>query len=290
MPPLLLVSPEPCAGKTAIAAGLARKLREAGKSFSLTRLDGGASAGADAQLFATFPGVLTQGADVALIEAAAGDFAAALAQAPDARVIAVAAGAADAGAVRQFCAPAAERLAGVILNRVPARRLEAARAAYAAAGQPLLALVPEDRVLAAPALGAVAAALSAEASFLAGNELTPLDRPLIASISADPGQGYFDRYGATAVIVRSDKPDLQLAALNAGTRCLIVTGGLPILSYVLDRAGEDSIPLLRTDLDTIRTVEAIEALFATVPFAGGEARLRRASELLDGLDVAPLLA
>ena len=45
---------------------------------------------------------------------------------------------------------------------------------------------------------------------------TPLDRPVIASIAADPGQTYFVRTDATAVIVRSDKPDLQLAALNAG--------------------------------------------------------------------------
>ena len=90
------------------------------------------------------------------------------------------------------------------------------------------------------------------------------------------------------MIVRSDKPDLQLAALNAGATCLIVTGGLPILSYVLDRAEEDEIPLLRTGLDTITTVNAIEDLFAAVPFQGGEAKVSRIAELLSEVDAASL--
>src|SRR5439155_1656609 len=110
--------------------------------------------------------------------------------------------------------------------------------------------LPEDRLRAAPVIRDVVQALSAQTEHLDGGGMRPLDRPVIATISADPGQGYFARYDASAVIVRSDKPDLQLAALNAGAGCLIVTGGLPILSYVLERAEEDQLPLcgaVRTD-------------------------------------------
>ena len=152
----------------------------------------------------------------------------------------------------------------------------------------LVAVVPEDRLLAAPVLRDVATALSANVEhFDNGTGLRPLDRPVIATISADPGQGYFARYDASAVIVRSDKPDLQLAALNAGATCLIVTGGLPILSYVLDRAEEDEIPLVRTGLDTMATVKAIEDLFAADAFQGGEAKTRRMAELLSAVDACP---
>jgi BioD-like phosphotransacetylase family protein len=112
---------------------------------------------------------------------------------------------------------------------------------------------------------------------------------VIASIAADPGQTYFDRTQANAVIVRSDKPDLQLAALNAGATCLIVTGELPMLSYVTQRVEEDEIPLLRTKLDTRQAIEAIEGLFGAGPFSGGEAKTRRAEELLADVDVEPLL-
>ena len=110
------------------------------------------------------------------------------------------------------------------------------------------------------------------------------------TISADPGQGYFAAYGASAVIVRSDKPDLQLAALNAGADCLIVTGGLPILSYVLERAEEDQIPLVRTSLTTIAAVQEIEAIFGSLPFAGGDAKIERITALLSDLNVAALLS
>ena len=149
----------------------------------------------------------------------------------------------------------------------------------------VIALLPEDRLLAAPTLGEVAAALGADASILDGNESHPVEHPLISSISADPGQGYFTRHGATTVIIRSDKPDLQLAALNAGVRCLIVTGGMPILSYVLERAEADEVPLLRTELDTVAAVGRIEDLYGTTPFAGGEAKLARIQELLADVDI-----
>ncbi len=88
--------------------------------------------------------------------------------------------------------------------------------------------------------------------------------------------------------MRSDNPDLQLAALNAGVTCLIVTGGYPLLSYVLDRAEEDEIALLQTGMDTVTTVERIEAMFAAAPFAGGEAKLRRLAGMLSEIDAAGL--
>jgi len=148
--------------------------------------------------------------------------------------------------------------------------------------------LPEDRTLAAPTLGQVTGAIEAQASFLTARWEHPLERPLVASISADPGQGYFALHRADAVIVRGDKPDLQLAALNAGAPCLILTGGAPPLSYVLDRAEGDGVCLLRTELSTLATVERIEALFGALPFAGGEAKLHRIGALLEGVELAAL--
>lgn len=294
MPALLLASPAPLAGKTTLAAGLAQKAGAAGESVALKRLAGNGNAAADAAFFESFPGAArdASGTAVTIIEAAAGE----VPNAPDipggigdVRIIAVMTADIAPAEAAQFCRRAGAALAGVVLNRVPKRRIEAGRTAFEAAGMKVLAALPEDRVLAAPVLAEVATALNARTSFLDDSRLRVIDRPLVASISADPGQAYFTRTGATAVIVRGDKPDLQLGALNAGANCLIVTGGLPILSYVLDRAEEDGIPLLRTDLDTVRTVEVIEALFAAGPFAGGQAKMQRTDELLADLDALPLL-
>jgi BioD-like phosphotransacetylase family protein len=201
----------------------------------------------------------------------------------DGRVVVVATPADDPAALARTAS-----LAGVIVNHAVPRKADAIRAAYKAAGAKLLAVVPEDALLASPTIGQVAEALGADGENIEENRDRPLDRPIIASIAADPGQTYFTRTEATAVIVRSDKPDLQLAALNAGPTCLIVTGGLPVLSYVLERVADEEIPLLRTKLDTRDAVSAIEELFGARPFAGSDAKLRRIEELLADVNVEAL--
>jgi BioD-like phosphotransacetylase family protein len=286
MASLLLVSPEPLGGKTAVAVGLAQGLRRRGQTSAVSRLTGDDNAEADAALFANF-GLSSDG--IRIIESPAGDAGASLAGDPEARALVVADGSRPLSPILEYCGALGDRFAGLVLNKIPPKRAEAIRTDAQTAGVNLVAVVPEDRLLAAPVLRDVATALSASVEhFNNGTGLQPLDRPIIATISADPGQAHFARYDASAVIVRSDKPDLQLAALNAGAACLIVTGGLPLLSYVLDRAEEDAIPLLRTGLDTITTVNAIENLFATAPFQGGEAKVRRIAELLSEVDAISL--
>jgi BioD-like phosphotransacetylase family protein len=290
MAALLLVSPEPLAGKTAVAVGLAEGLRKRGQASTLSQLSGDDHAEADAALFASLRRSATDSAgDIRIIESPAGDPQVSLEGNSQARALVVADGSGPLSPILEYCRLLRDRFAGLVLNKTPPKRAEALRTDAQTAGVNLVAVLREDRLLAAPVLRDVAIALSATVEhFSNGTGLQPLERPVIATISADPGQGYFASYDASAVIVRSDKPDLQLAALNAGATCLIVTGGLPILSYVLDRAEEDEIPLLRTGLDTIATVKAIENLFATVPFAGGEAKVGRLAELLSDVDSVSL--
>jgi len=68
-----------------------------------------------------------------------------------------------------------------------------------------------------------------------------------------------------------------------------VTGGLPVLSYVLERVADEEIPLVRTKLDTTQAVGAIEGLFGSQPFSGSADKLRRIEELLAGVDVDALV-
>ena len=293
MPALLLLSPEPLTGKTTVAAGLAEGLRTRGHAHSLTRLPGDEHAEADGALFANLTGSSSQQAgspqETRIIEAPAGDPQPFIASNPAAPAVVVADASTPLAAIVDYAGEIGDRLAGVILNKVPAKRTERLRREAESAGIRLLALVPEDRLLAAPTLRDVATGLSATVEhFSNGSGLRPLDRPAIATISADPGQAHFARYDASAVIVRSDKPDLQIAALNAGATCLIVTGGLPILPYVLERAEEDEIPLLRTGLDTIAAVNAIEEMFAGRPFPGGDAKVKRAASFVAEIDAAAL--
>lgn len=297
MPPLLLTAPRPLSGKTAAAVGLGQRLSREGKRVVLLRLAGDEHAGHDASLFASLPfnadrraeplesAKAAAKADHLLVEAPSGDPAAAL-SATKGRALAVVRYGDDAV---EFCRSLGKALAGLVVTCVPAARLEATRQSLAEAGLPVIALVPEDRTLAAPTLEDAVAALEGGATYFEDNRQRVLDRPLISSISADPGQGYFARYQPSAVIVRGDKPDLQLAALNAGAPCLIVTRGLPPLSYVVDRAEQEEIPIVQTPLDTLATVERLEGLYAATPFRG-PAKLERIAQLLAEADLSPLAA
>ena len=298
MPPLLIASPASLSGKTAVAVGLGRRFRDGGRSVALSRLAGDGDDGQDARVFSGLAfnegrqsepvepaAAAAADADVTLIEAPAGDPREPAVTLSAKAVVVVAYSDPLPADIASYCQALGDSCTGVIITRVPSRRLEATRAAAEAAGVRLLALIPEDRLLAAPSLGAIAEALEADSSFLNSARENIIDRPIISSISADPSQGYFAHYNPNAVIVRGDKPDQQLAALNAGAPCLIITGGLPVLSYVEDRAEEEQIPLLRTRFDTVAAVERLEALYGATPFSGGP-KVERVAELFGEVDVS----
>ena len=169
--------------------------------------------------------------------------------------------------------------AGVIVTATPASRLASVAAELAAQGVPVLAALPEDRLLAAPTIAEMAAALDAETLFLNGHAETIVERMTIASIAADPGQGYFVQFGPQAVIVRCDKPDLHLAALHTSTLCLILTGGRMPLAYVTERAESEGVPILITAKDTPDAVRALEPLYGAGRF-GGQAKAERIGRLM----------
>ncbi len=283
MSTLLVAAPTPLSGKTTVAVACARALAKNGTHVSLERAGDDANAASDRRVFGTLG---TASGDTKLIEVPAGDPSSALRERDGARVLIVATPetAAEASALAKSVGGA---LAGVVLNRARRSRGDG-DADYE--GVVPLAVLPEDRRLAAPGLDAVTEALKAEAINVGASDPRSLGRLLIASIAADPGQDYFDRTRAESVIVRSDKPDLQLAAINAGAQCLIVTGNLPVLSYVRERVAEDETPFLRTDLDTKAAVEAVEVLYGATPFTADADRLSRLDELFADADLGSLFA
>jgi BioD-like phosphotransacetylase family protein len=299
MPSILLAAPESLGGKTTLAVALGHRFQDSGRTVALLRLAGDTHADDDARLFGGLPfntvresplvepRGATADADITLIETPAGDVRE-VAESLSARVLVVAAYADPLPVdLPSFCRALGDSCGGMAITRVPSRRLNATRGAAEAAGVDLFALIPEDRRLAAPSLGAIADSLEAKSNFLNCARDNVVDRPVISSISADPSQGYFDRHSPSAVIVRGDKPDQQLGALNAGAPCLIITGGLPLLSYVEERAKEEKIPLLRTRCDTLTTVARLDALYGATPFSG-PSKVERIASLADQLDLSSL--
>ena len=82
-----------------------------------------------------------------------------------------------------------------------------------------------------------------------------IDRFLLGGNIMDSGHTYYGRFANQAVIVRAERPDIQMASLMEDTRCLVLTGGGEPTDYVKAEAFERDVPLISVAGSTLSTAE-----------------------------------
>jgi len=157
-----------------------------------------------------------------------------------------------------------ERLVGVILNLVPARVKDRIRDEVVpyleGMGMPVLGLVASDPVLHSVSVRELAEATGGE--LLSGEEAAEelVENFVVGAMGVEGALRYFRRTPRKCVITGGDRSDIQLAALETPTKCLILTGDLRPRHTVLARAAELGVPVLLVSHDTLRTVTTIEEM------------------------------
>ena len=160
--------------------------------------------------------------------------------------------------------PVRQRLGGLLVNATPPYRVRESESRLLqtadGASSQLLGVIPEDRMMLAPTVGQLASHLGAQ--WVLGEERADdfVYRVLIGGNLMDPGVTYFGRHEDQAVVVRGNRPDIQLAALSSEMRCLILTGGHQPIPYVLHEAQQQEVPLLVVETDTHATAEMLGGL------------------------------
>jgi BioD-like phosphotransacetylase family protein len=192
--------------------------------------------------------------------------------------------------------PYGARLAGVIVNFVPRYRVHDLESQIIpqleAANIRLLGWIPEDRRLLAPTVGLVAEHLSAEIILKEEESNRLIDNFLIGGMVLDWGPFYFGSKENVGVVVRGDRPDIQLAALQTDTvRAMVLTKGARPVEYVIYEATQRDVPLVMTSGSTEETTVRLESLQAKVRFDHPDKLMfiseHAAQRLdLDALDVA----
>ncbi|NEP82345.1 MAG: phosphotransacetylase family protein, partial [Okeania sp. SIO3B3] len=86
----------------------------------------------------------------------------------------------------------------------------------------------------------------------------------IGAMNVSAAIKYFRKATNMAVVTGGDRTDIQLAALETSTHCLILTGQLPPDELVLRRAEYVEVPVLSVECDTLSTVEIIDRTFGSV--------------------------
>ena len=315
MPTLIIAGTESGVGKTSLAAGLLVQLAGEGRSSAYYKPFSSTADDADARLalfgplavilgpapVAALPDASNMGdvsaavralreqADTIIVELADGLDPADFAQAWDARVLMVLRY--SAGTVGDFSATAdalGERLAAAVVNHVPAYRADEAASQTASAGftAPVVAL-PESRFMLAPTVAEIAEHLGGEWVLDPVNSDAPVEHYLIGGNIMDSGSNYFGRYTNQAIIARTQRPDILLAAMSPETRCLVLTGPGETNEYIKAEARERDIPLIRVAASTIEAAESLAGLRAN---ACGMAKARHFADLIASHTSSEMLA
>lgn len=176
-------------------------------------------------------------------------------------------------------------LLGVVLNCIPEGREAYAKEMVApfleSQGVPVLGVIPRDPVLASISVGEIAEALEGEVLCEGEGLDTLVESFLVGAMRVESALRYFRRAQNAAVVVGGDRADIQLAAIEAGLKALVLTGNLYPSHTVLIKASERGVPVILVKEDTYTTVERLDEVM-------GRARLRepkkrkRAAELVKG--------
>ncbi|ERT06355.1 AAA domain protein [Lyngbya aestuarii BL J] len=161
-----------------------------------------------------------------------------------------------------------DRLMGILVNDLPAERQEIMtnfiQPFLEREGIPLLGVLPRNALLRSVTVEDLVKQLQAQV-LCGGDHLNMMVESLsVGAMNVSAAMKYFDRTRNMAVVTGGDRTDIQLAALEKSTHCLILTGQITPDPMVLTRAEDLEVPVLCVDLDTLTTVETIDRAFGQV--------------------------
>lgn len=161
-----------------------------------------------------------------------------------------------------------DRLLGVYINDIPADRLEEVQTSVKpfleARNVPVFGLMPQNSLLRSVSVRSLVEQLNADV-LCRGDRLDLMVETLaIGAMNVNSALKYFRKGRNMAVITGGDRTDIQLAAIETSTQCLILTGQTRPHPDVIGRAEDLEIPILAVDLDTLTTVEIVDRAIGQV--------------------------
>jgi len=185
-----------------------------------------------------------------------------------------------------------ESLIGVIVNDAPKEKVpftqECLVSFLARHGLELYGVLPRDRVLMSITIGELSKCVGGEVLCCEGKLGELVDSFMVGAMNVDAALRYFRRTPNKAVITGGDRADIQLAALETSTKCLILSGNLYPDAAILGKATEMGVPMILVKTDTMRTVEAVERAMGRIRLSNPQ-QVKRVEELVkEHVDLAAL--
>ncbi len=172
---------------------------------------------------------------------------------------------------------------GAVMNGVPQRLMDSAEGVakpfLQKEGILVYGVLPEDRFLMSVSVKELAEALEAEIVTRPDKGEELVQNLMVGAMTADVALSYFRQKPNKAVITGGDRSDIQLAALQTSTNCLILTGNLHPQDMIKGVAQEMGVPIVVSKYDTLTTIEIVEGFFGKSRFQQ-EKKTQRFQELL----------
>lgn len=169
-----------------------------------------------------------------------------------------------------------DRLIAAVINDIPKDEYPEAVSLIppylAKEGIPVLAMMPANAILRSVSVAELVHQL--EAVVLLQPDYINLAQVMIedlqiGAMDVNSARLFFRQANNKAVITGSNRVDLQLAALETSTNCLILTGTPCVTPEVHDRAAELGIPIISVHKDTLTTAGIINRALGHVRLQEG---------------------
>jgi BioD-like phosphotransacetylase family protein len=177
-----------------------------------------------------------------------------------------------------------KQFAGAVLNKVPdaavAHVKQEVKPYLQKKGVALFGAFPRDRFLESVTVRQLAEILNGKLLCCEERIDEHVENFLIGAMDVDSALTYFRRTPNKAVITGAHRSDIQLAAMETSTKCIIITGGLQTNEVVLGRAQATKTPILSVPDDTFSTIDKIESRVGKTSIRE-QKKLARAKQILD---------
>lgn len=161
-----------------------------------------------------------------------------------------------------------DALLGVILNQVDeadaSLALEIVVPYLERQGIPVLGILPQLSFLRGMRVAELVRRLDAEILCCEDHLDLVVESLKIGAMNVNAALRFFGQGEHQAVVTGGDRRDLQIAALETSTHCLILTGQIAPSKDVIALAQDKEVPILAVVTDTLSTVESVDSLFGHV--------------------------
>ena len=177
-----------------------------------------------------------------------------------------------------------DKIAGVVLNQLEFSVIEQVKEDVVpfleGKGLNVLGIFLSDPIIMSVTIEELAAALNGEVLCCKHKLNDLVERFSVGAMNVEGALRYFRKVKSKAVITGGDRTDIQLAALETDTKCVILTENISPDDTVIARAKDRDIPIMTVSADTITVVGQVEDMMNRLRIRD-EIKISRAIELVN---------